>query len=89
MSNLEKAKEIIKKHYRKAECGLFDTRNCVGDKMKTIYQDEDLQIDIALDYEYFEVFGLDCNEFDELEKYYNSLDGVVILPKTAEEWFEE
>lgn len=89
MSNLEKAKEIIKKYYRKAECGLFDTRNCVGDEMETIYQDEDLQIDIALDYEYFEVFGLDSNEFDELEKYYNSLDGVVILPKTAEEWFEE
>jgi len=73
MSNLEKAKEIIKANYRNANCGIYDCRNFVGDTMTTIYEGEDLTIDVCYHYSYFEVFGLSNAEFEELEKYYNSL----------------
>lgn len=74
MSKLEKAKEIVKKYYNDAECGIFDSRNILGDDMITIYKDEGLKIDICYNYAYFEVFGLTSKEFKELEKYYDSLE---------------
>jgi hypothetical protein len=73
MSNLEKAKEIVKENYRYARCGMFNTRNVVGDVMTNIYDENGLIVDICYDYMYFEVFGLSDNEFVELLKYYNSL----------------
>lgn len=73
MNKLEKAKEIIKEYYRSADCGIFDCRNIVGDKMETIYEDDGLTIDICYYYSYFEVFGLSDAEFEDLEKYYDSL----------------
>lgn len=75
MSNLEKAQEIVKAFYRYARCGLFDSRNLVGDCMETIYEDEGLTIDICYYYSYFEVFGLSNADFKKLERYYNSLGG--------------
>lgn len=73
MGKLEKAKEIIKTHYKDACYGIFNSRNVVGDKMTTIYEDEFLTIDICYRWLYFEVFGLSIAEFEELEKYYGSL----------------
>lgn len=74
MSNLKKAKEIVKEYYKIANCGIFNSRNCVGDDIATIYEDEDLEIDVCYYYSYFEVFGLSDAEFEELEKYYDSLE---------------
>ena len=71
MTNLKKAKKIIKEHY--VPCGIFNSRNILGDPMSTIYIDNNLQIDICYQYEYFEVFGLTDAEFEELEKYYKIL----------------
>ena len=73
MSNLEKAKEVVKVYYRYAHYGIFDTRNIMGDEMITIYEGKGLTIDICFYYSYFEVFGLNDTEFEELEKYYDSL----------------
>lgn len=73
MSNLEKAKEIIAAHISDAECGLFNTRNGVGDHMTNIYDSNGLCIDICYRWCYFEVFGLSDVEFSELYKYYESL----------------
>lgn len=74
MNNLEKAKEIVKKYYKDADCGIFNSRNVLGDGMITIYKNESLTIDICYNYAYFEVFGLTNEEFRELEKYYGSLE---------------
>lgn len=74
MNKLEKAKEIVKKYYNDADCGIFDSRNILGDDMITIYKDEGLKIDICYNYAYFEVFGLTNKEFKELAKYYDSLE---------------
>ena len=75
MSNLEKAKEIVKAHYEEADCGIFDSRNIMGDPMTTIYEDAELTIDICYGYAYFEVFGLSNAEFRELERYYRQVQG--------------
>ena len=71
MSNVEKAKEIIKNNF--VPCGIYDCRNWAGDPMSTIYDDDGLRIDICYSYEYFEVFGLTHAEFHELETYYRKL----------------
>lgn len=73
MSNLEKAKEIVKAYYKVANCGIYDSRNICGNSMRTIYEGEGLTIDICYYYSYFEVFGLSKKDFEELEKYYDSL----------------
>lgn len=73
MSNLEKAKEVIKTYYRYARFGIFDSRNIVGDIVETIHESEGLTIDICYSWSYFEVFGLSDAEFEELEEYYYSL----------------
>lgn len=73
MSKLEKAKEIITKYSKYADCGIYDTRNIAGDFMETVHCDDDLQIDICYGWNYFEVFGLSDEEFDELREFYYDL----------------
>ena len=73
MTKLEKAKEIVNIYYKVANCGIFDSRNIVGDRMKTVYAGEGLIVDVCFPYAYFEVFGLSYKEFEELEKYYEGL----------------
>ena len=74
MTKLDIAKDIIKEFYFLADCGIYDTRNIVGDRMTTIYEDDELIIDICYNYSYFEVFGLSEADFNELEKFYNMLE---------------
>ncbi len=73
MNKLEKAKEIIKEYYKEGDCGIYDSRNIVGDWMTSIYNDNGLAIDICYSWNYFEVFGLSDDEFAELCEYYNQL----------------
>ena len=74
MTKLDIAKKIIKENYKYADCGIFNTPNIMGDPMTTIYRSNELTIDICYDYSYFEVFCLSNDEFDELEKFYNTLE---------------
>lgn len=74
MNKLDIAKKIIEQNYEYADCGIFNTRNIVGDTMTTIYSDDELTIDICYDYSYFEVFGLSDDEFNELERFYYTLE---------------
>lgn len=74
MNNLlETAKRIVKENYSVANCGIFDSRNLIGDVMTTIYEGDGLTIDICYNYAYFEVFGLSDADFKELVMYYDSL----------------
>lgn len=54
-----------------ANCGIFNTRNIVGDSMEEIFNNDGLKIDICRLWKYFEVFGLSDDEFEELEKFYH------------------
>ena len=80
MTKLDIAKKIIKENYKDADCGIFDSRNIVGDWTTNIYNDNGLTIDVCYEWSYFEVFGLSDDEFNELEKFYYSLD------KEENEW---
>lgn len=73
ISRIDKVKNVIRNRYADAMCGLFFTRNLVGDPMLTIWQEDGVTIDICYDYEYFEVFGLTEEEEHELFAFYNSL----------------
>lgn len=72
-SMLDRAKKVIKEHIKSAMCGIFDTRNCAGDDMVTIYDEDGLIVDICYNWEYFEVFGLSMSEFQQLEDFYETL----------------
>ena len=72
-SMLDRAKKVIKEHIESAMCGIFNTRNCAGDYMETICDEDNLTIDICYEYEYFEVFGLSRSDFDVLEDFYETL----------------
>ena len=68
-------KKIIKLFYNsKFKGGLFNTRNVVGDEMTNLYKSKNMQLDICFDFEYFEVFGLNDEEFKDLQNYYSSLE---------------
>ena len=71
MTRLDEVKQVIKMNCKNAMYGIFDTRNAAHDIMTTIYLDDNVQIDICYEYEYFEVFGLSDEEFSELAKFYN------------------
>ena len=73
MNKLEIAKRVIKENIEHARCGIFNTRNIVGDTMETLYDSDGLTIDICYFWMYFEVFGITKEEFMILEGYYNSL----------------
>lgn len=73
MTNLDKAKQIIIKNYGYGKCGIFNTRNIVGDMMTNLYCGSGLTIDICYYEAYFEVFGLTNNEFQELKYFYLQL----------------
>ena len=72
-SRLEKAKNIIESRIQDARFGIFNSRNIVGDRMSTIYEDDEITIDICYRWRYFEVFGLSDDEFKSLKAYYESL----------------
>ena len=77
LTKLEQAKAVIKENIRRGDCGLFNTRNFVGDPMATIYESDGLTIDICDYYSYFEVFGLTDEEFEKLHDFYLELQARV------------
>lgn len=70
LTKLDIAKIIISERISSANCGIFNSRNIVGDPMTTIYRGNQLTIDICYLYAYFEVFGLSEKEFEELADFY-------------------
>ena len=70
----KKVKELIKEYYEQAWCGIYNTRNLVGDPMMTIFNGEYFTLDICFSWEYFEVFGATEEEFAELKELYNSME---------------
>lgn len=69
----KKIKEIIKEWFEYGNCGLFNSRNLVGDSMSTLFKGEYFTLDICYRYSYFEVFGTTQEEYTELLKYYDDL----------------
>ena len=75
ISRIDKVKNVIRNRDNEADCGLFFTRNWIGDPMSTIWEKDGVTIDICYNYQYFEVFGLTEEEEKELLAFYDSLAG--------------
>lgn len=73
MSNYEIAAKLVKEYFSRADCGLFDCRNTVGDPMEVLYNDGMFSVEICYGYDYFEVFGLSDEEFQKLSDLYEDL----------------
>ena len=69
----EKVKEVIKENFCFGECGIYNSRNLVGDYMTNIFDGEYFTVDLCYRYSYFEVFGTNANEFNKLLKFYGNL----------------
>ena len=57
LEEFTKIKELIHEYIEEASCGIFNTRNLVGDMMINLFDGEYFQLDICYNWEYFEVFG--------------------------------
>lgn len=73
MTNVEKVEKVIKENYSDGDCGVFDSRNTVGDTVTTIFEEDGITVDICYDYAYFEVFGLSREEYEEVYDFYCQL----------------
>ena len=73
MARIDDVKKVIADNYEDARCGLFFTRNWVGDPMETIWEKDGVTIDECYHYSYFEVFGLTDEEEVELKKFYEEM----------------
>ena len=72
---LEKVKKLIKKKYKDADCGIYNSRNLVGDPMLGLFEGKYFTLDMCYMYSYFEVFGTTEEEFETLKKFYDELGG--------------
>lgn len=77
MNRLDKVKEVIKKYFEEADCGLYFSRNTVGDRMSTIYCEDNITVDVCHKWSYFEVLGLKVGEKEELMDFYLQLKEVM------------
>ena len=73
---LKDVMKCIEDNYDLADCGLYFTRNIVGDPMETIFEEEGVTVDICYYYSYYEVFGLTKEEEKIIKDYYDSLDSL-------------
>lgn len=69
-SEFKQVKELIKENIEDARCGLFNTRNVVGDYLETLFDGQYFTLEICYNYGYFEVFGMNDEEYQTLLIYY-------------------
>ena len=50
---------------------MFNTRNVVGDEMRTIFDKGGITVDICDDWGYIEIFGLTDEEFETVANIYD------------------
>ena len=70
---LAKVKDIMKDNFKDAPAGMFFTRNLVGDPMETIFDGRYFTLDICRNWGYFELFGANTLEKQEIEECYGEL----------------
>ena len=67
---MEKLIEFLKKEFPNG-IQMFNTRNLVGDQMRTIYNEDGFVVDYCYGYEYIEVFCLSDEAFNRLDDEIN------------------
>lgn len=71
--NFKIALQLVQDNIRFASCGIYDTKNTMGDNMDLLHAEGEFQVWICYQYQYFEVFGLPDDEFAILEERYKEL----------------
>ena len=71
---LQHIKKLIKEYYSDGDCGLYNTRNILGDQMANVFNGKYFELDLCYHYSYFEIFGTTKDEFEELEKFYERFE---------------
>ena len=69
MSKLDHAKEVIRKYYKKAMCGLYKGDLTLDDDTNTVFSFNGLIVEISFEWEYLVVYGLTKLEFKELREF--------------------
>ena len=64
MNKIKKLKRFLNNNYPHIQA--FNTRNLVGDSMKTVYDDDGIIVDYCEYWGYIEIFGLTEKQFDDL-----------------------
>lgn len=72
-TKVDLVKNIIKENIEDATCGIYFTRNLVGDRMATLLNGDQIKIDICYEHQYFEVFGLTDREQKEIKEFYYNI----------------
>ena len=67
---IDEIKKIIEEKIEDYDCGIYDTRNVVGDPMSTLYEGKYIQLGACYYFSYYEVFGTTKKEFKEIEEFY-------------------
>ena len=67
---MEELKRIIKDNIKYANCGIYFTNNTVGDPMTPVYIGGKYTVYICYPYNYFEIFGLNKEQQEELYYFY-------------------
>ena len=73
-----KVKEYIYIFFKQGELGIFNNRNIVGDSMMPIFKGKYFQLDLCYNWSYFEVFGTTEEEWEELKKFYDQLEELIL-----------
>lgn len=71
MNRIKKLKKFLQKNYPGIQA--FNTRNIMGDYTVNVYNEDNIKVDYAPNYEYIEIFGLTGTEFDNLINKYGFL----------------
>ena len=73
---VEKLFSFLKEHPEyNTTGGIFNTRNITGDRMETIYWEDNRIVNYCPGYDYLEVFGMTDEEFKEFSNsYYDVLN---------------
>ena len=66
MNRVDKLVQFLREHPEYVpHCGIFNSRNTVGDEMENVYRDGDVSMDFCSHWDYIEIFGLTHDEFLE------------------------
>ena len=61
---IDKLKKFLQENYPNIQA--YNTKNIAGDYMKNVYDEDNIQVDYAPEYDYIEIFGLSDEEFNLL-----------------------
>lgn len=64
MNKIDKLKKFLQENYPNEQA--FNTKNVLGDSMRTVYNEDGIIVDYCYDYVYIEIFGLTDKEFENL-----------------------